>query len=462
MNEAIIEQKSRELYNKISSARPNLDIKGKTYYVSADGDDNNDGLSENTPVKTLEKVTELKSVLKDGDAVLFRSGDIFRGQFTVTNGVTYSMYGDGAKPEIWGAFENAATLDWEKTEQENVYCAYVPNYIKDIGNIVFDFGKECGFRKHIEGDLELLMDLDFRHDKTEKKIYIYSEKGNPGERWSDIELCYNKTIISGKANNTTFDSLVLKYGAAHGIGIGSISYEDPDRPKHIGLKNVTVRNCEFEWIGGGNIRVGSRYGNAFEIWGGCDGLIFENNYINQIYDAGVTQQYNGYNFGDDPVMIENVVMRDNLIENCVYSYEYFLTVWKDDGKGGHCADPDNEAAFKNVLFENNICRKSGYGWGNQRPARQTATHIKSWEHTNKTENFVIKNNIFDRGDYLLVELLSVKDEYLPKLESNTYCQYAGKNWILTNGNKKSVFDRATIQNKQGLVEDDAVTCFARR
>ena len=49
-----IEMKSRELREKIRNAKPVLDIKGTTYYVSADGDDNNDGLSPETAWKTLD------------------------------------------------------------------------------------------------------------------------------------------------------------------------------------------------------------------------------------------------------------------------------------------------------------------------------------------------------------------------------------------------------------------------
>ena len=36
---------------------------GKTYYVAANGNDNNDGLSESTPLKTIKKVSRLMNVL---------------------------------------------------------------------------------------------------------------------------------------------------------------------------------------------------------------------------------------------------------------------------------------------------------------------------------------------------------------------------------------------------------------
>ena len=43
--------------NEILSAEDSLAISGKTYYVSNDGDDKNDGLSPDTPWETLNRVS---------------------------------------------------------------------------------------------------------------------------------------------------------------------------------------------------------------------------------------------------------------------------------------------------------------------------------------------------------------------------------------------------------------------
>lgn len=56
---------------------------GTAYYVSNDGDDNNDGLTPETAWRTLDKVSEScgfdgNAILQPGDAVFFRRGDIFR------------------------------------------------------------------------------------------------------------------------------------------------------------------------------------------------------------------------------------------------------------------------------------------------------------------------------------------------------------------------------------------------
>ena len=48
---------------------------GKTYYISNDGSDANDGLSEEKPFQTISKLNTL--TLQEGDAVLFKRGDAF-------------------------------------------------------------------------------------------------------------------------------------------------------------------------------------------------------------------------------------------------------------------------------------------------------------------------------------------------------------------------------------------------
>lgn len=306
----------------------------------------------------------------------------------------------------------------------------------------------------------MALDLDFYHDLDAGKLYLYSEKGNPAELWEDIELCPRVHNMSGNCpDGCTVDGLVIKYGGAHGISMGSLDYNTGGKPRHKNIYNVTIRNCEFEWIGGSIQHGEVRFGNGFEIWGGCDGLLIENCYFNQCYDAAVTQQYQGTVSDDKVLSIENVTMRDNLIENSTYSYEYFLTEFKDETRAWR---EDSESTFRNILFENNICRNTGYGWGNQRPDRRTASHLKSWGHRNKAENFVVKNNIFDRGDYRLIETKAYNDESLPTLIGNTYCQYLGKP-IVCRQQTVSVMNEDTVKNNAiDNAEENAIICVARR
>lgn len=85
---------------------------GKTYYISSSrGNDENDGLSEDTPFKTLTKVSQLE--LKPGSKLLLRASDVWQRQMLMTKGsgtrekpIVIGTYGTGAKPIISPGYSN--------------------------------------------------------------------------------------------------------------------------------------------------------------------------------------------------------------------------------------------------------------------------------------------------------------------------------------------------------------------
>ena len=86
--EALCEKRKKEI-RETKDIDPR-DVCGYTYYVSNDGCDENDGMTPETPWKTLEKVGNTK--LFPGECVRFRRGDIFRGTLSCQAGVTYTGY----------------------------------------------------------------------------------------------------------------------------------------------------------------------------------------------------------------------------------------------------------------------------------------------------------------------------------------------------------------------------------
>jgi len=72
---------------------------GPTYFVSASGDDANDGLTQQTPWKTIAKVNA--TAIPAGYNVLFRGGDTFAGNLVIDAGgsilknTVYGAYGEG-------------------------------------------------------------------------------------------------------------------------------------------------------------------------------------------------------------------------------------------------------------------------------------------------------------------------------------------------------------------------------
>ena len=89
-------------------------ITGTKYYVSNNGNDDNDGLSPETAWATPQKVNSF--TFKDGDGILFERGGLWREVQMTQNktSVTYSAYGDGPKPIFSGSPENSADESkWE-------------------------------------------------------------------------------------------------------------------------------------------------------------------------------------------------------------------------------------------------------------------------------------------------------------------------------------------------------------
>ena len=110
-------------------------IPATTYYVSAAGNDANDGKSEAKPLKTLAAVNKL--TLHAGDKILLKRGDVFNNQhlcisgdksFKFNDGTTcayqadsdgaplvISAYGEGEKPIIAANGQGQWKLDYGLT-----------------------------------------------------------------------------------------------------------------------------------------------------------------------------------------------------------------------------------------------------------------------------------------------------------------------------------------------------------
>ncbi len=433
-----------------------LDIKGNKYYVSNTGNDENDGTAPEQAWRTLSRVSE--ATLKPGDGVLFRRGDLFRGYVIAQSGVSYGAYGNGEKPKFYGWDKDLAKPGlWSIYDSEhNIWKLNEP--ILDPGTLVFNGGEAHSIKlipsyingrfvcrddetKEFDMRLEMTRDLDlYWHfdgilterpskgesfpipDMTEKslgELYLRCDRGDPGEVFGSIEALTRRAMFKvGNASDVRIDNLCIKYVGLHAIAAGGEC-----------VKGLCVTNCEIGWIGGtiqhyygtdpnypkGRRGTVTRFGNGVEIYGGCDDYTVSDCYVYQVYDAAMTHQVTTN--GNRRVM-KNVRYRNDLVEDCVYSIEYFLEM--------NCGD--TESYMDGIEISGNILRRSGYGWGQQRHNTDTPAHIKGWSYTNRAFNFTIHDNIFDLSAYRMLHLVAEKQEYCPKMSGNTYIQH--KNGML--------------------------------
>ncbi len=434
---AELDKLTAERIAEIRNTASAVNVTGTKYYVSyKNGNDANDGKSPEKAWKTLEKVNTANLV--KGDGVFFNRGEMWRGSLTGKAGVTYSAYGEGAKPIINRSPENAADESkWTLVEGTTNIWKYYKD-VHDIGGLVCDnteditkgtvieklvaylkdgvyyYDKEC--TKPIGSAAEYLNSSDrdltcFNDQKsanvhnTVAPLYVRCDKGNPGKVFGSIELLYGGPShqVSGQSG-THIDNLCILYGGRHGISIGTI-------------KDFKVTNCEVGWIGGCIQSYGAvntdpanpvRYGNGIQLYGGIDGFVIDNCYVYECYDAGITNQLQ--RGGTTSYIEENVFFTNNVIHDCCYNIEYFMGV----------ADNNATRLLKNIEYSGNILRNAGYGWG--RLNNSGASHIKGWNHYNQSENFVIKNNIMDRSLGSMMHIGVYNAAWLPIFENNVYIQ----------------------------------------
>ncbi len=348
-------------------------VTGTKYYVSSStGNDKNNGLSEATAFKTIDKVNTL--TLNPGDGVFFKRGDSFRikDPLLAQSGVTYSAYGSGKKPQIVCSVDASGKDSWEKTEWENIYryTGIVGGLNTNVGTIIFDGGRAWGVMvsamlsgdrldngtvfnglEHYKidpckfyGPQDLKGNLEFYHDMKNQALYLYCKDGNPGEVFSTIELADKGFGITvDQKTDVIIDNISIFGTGSHGIWCND-------------TKNITVQHCTFKWIGGSvQEEIGLfgrtyavRFGNAVESVRDCDGMTMYHNYATQVYDCCWTAQTTGFD-----VTFKGVHIYENVAEFANTGSE----VW--------CSD---SSSIINMQVHDNYDRFIGYGWSHQRPS----------------------------------------------------------------------------------------------
>jgi len=404
---------------------------GTTYYVdSLSGKDTNNGSSPYNPWNSIERVNSAK--LYPGDSILFKRGNIFRGNLVPISGsisgfVTYAAYGAGIKPKLYGSIQKILTTDWIR-ESTNIWISKLSfkddnlKKLSDVGNIIFNNEAFCGIKVKQEEDLN--NQGKFWYDYNNGILKIYSAS-NPAVFYTSIEIALRQNIINLlKKSYISFRNLDIRYGAAHGIG-GSNSY------------HINIIDIDFSYIGGGFQRDHGdgkvRYGNGVEFWGASHDIIVERCSFNQIYDAAITAQ------GVEPkdsYEAYNIYFRYNIIKNCEYSFE----LW---GRG-----PDSY--LHDIYFENNTCLFAGYGWGHIQRPDPNGTHLLLWTFSAKSNNIYVVNNIFYES---INWSIRGRISELGKIICDNNCWYQSSGPIAKLGD--TIFDFATqwAQYKQTSGQD---------
>lgn len=465
---------------EILNAATDISFSGTAYYVSNSGKDENDGKSPDTAWATLAKVNEARNdgTLEYGDAVLFERGGLWRGHLMCAWGVTYSAYGEGEKPRIYGSSENGTGSKKWKLYYENDGVKIWKFYhdITEVSNVVFNGGEEFAPRidaffngqkwvvsmeDHADFIVEnaLVDDMTCAHifpcDEARYKkemeewgaadtlrmdtsgtLYLRCDRGNPGKLFQDIEFqtdCFfgelHNSLVTLYGSNVV-DNLCIKYGLMNGI----VSYMTDPGDLHDKDHNV-IRNCEIGWVGGCY-----RYLNNYD-WGAMDcgetmvitssHNVVRNNYLYQAHDGGIVSEILQSEFDwyapDTPCSQDNF-FEGNIVEKA--QTLVFMLPWVNGGK---------YVQFKDFVFKNNYFLYAGYNWSmdprvfdnTKNPVhvnfdeRQICRTICLSDYSGSFSNIVFEGNVFyltKNSERMIVTTFDGIKPDIVKFNANTYVE----------------------------------------
>ncbi|MDO5113700.1 MAG: hypothetical protein Q4E67_04935, partial [Planctomycetia bacterium] len=287
--------------------------------------------------------------------ILFRTHNTFKevtdGRLTffmgtsIPSGCTFSFVPLGAEEVAWDGL----------------------NFDADVGNIILtkkgETEKFAGFKKW---SIETLKnEADFYFDQGKRVLYFRCAQ-NPAEVYSEMEAALRHGIFQiGNQKFVVLDGLAGMYTAAHGANGPSAD-------------NVTIRRCDFGWIGGGLLYVRNghptRYGNGVEFWDSAKDCLVEECRFWQVYDVAMSNQGNG------EAVVENVVWRKNTVFRCEQAYEIWFT--------------NKKTVIDGLVFENNTCVDSGFGWSHVQRPDIRGTHLLAYGFKPEKHRIIYRNNLF--------------------------------------------------------------------
>lgn len=321
---------------------------GKTYYVAVNGSDTADGLSEDEPMSFYKANATL---LKGGDKMLFKRGDVFYGIFTPVVGdtdndsrVEVGAYGEGDLPIL--SMAKIVSKSWENAgngfykfdlSNDDNYSGIRNKQVadKDIANVGFyetNDGKIYGERKKDAASCQ--KKYDFYCDETH--IYVKTDK-DPYADLGELTMAIHGAIIRLN-KGVNIRNLHLQHS---GYGIcwkSSLSIDD--------AKFCDITDCVIEKLGGTVIDVENftRAGNGVELYDRGENVLVENNIFRYIFDVAFTCQ------GSTPGKWRNITVNNNVITYCTQALEFW------------CGGTGSGDGILNFEFSNNLCVKNGESW----------------------------------------------------------------------------------------------------
>ncbi len=431
---------------QILNSETDIEVKGTVYYVSNDGDDRNDGLSSETPWASVEKVNE--TPLKEGDGVLFKRGDLWRSMVRKLDaGITYSAYGEGAKPAFYGSVENgggaekwslvegtdniwkfhralpfAGTISlgndevlarlhwtyWNGTEYTEYGTDDVPVDMTQMEDMTFFSCVDLSEYTKNPDNYTMYGNLQTYDCYETGPLYLRCDAGNPGALYDSIEFVLGDGMMVGE--NCVIDNLCVKY-------TGDIAISNDI----LCIDGYTVQNCEIGHIGDAYMQFDAE--TMTGVGGGeCFGLngygnVLKNNYVHDGREGSGTIElgWNGELY-EGQMKMGGLVVEGNLFERNNGGFGIF-SFFDEEGKGVTISD---------IVFKDNYFSEIGYTEAEQIISSDVPHSCLSIYFGSKdinVQNMQVIGNLFYRTMSDLLRLSRIGESTI-NFEGNTYAQAA--------------------------------------
>jgi hypothetical protein len=205
-----------------------------TYYVDPAGSNANDGLTPQTPWRTLLKVGI--STFLPGDSILFKRDGVWNewltppSSGTAGNLIKFDAYGNGRPPEFTGRY-TTTSAQWTNTSG-NVWQITL-TATQAISRLEFvQFGSIWGNVQASQA--ALAHNRDWYYDSVNQILYVYSTGGNPVTGYGSV----TPIVLSGQSlinvNNVSYIEIQhIKLNWYDGYGVQVQGTSD-----HIWLANI--------------------------------------------------------------------------------------------------------------------------------------------------------------------------------------------------------------------------------
>lgn len=350
-----------------------------TYYVSNTGDDDNDGLSQQSAWATIQKAND--SVPGDRSLVLFRRGDTFYGEFSLPAGCEVGAYGTGAKPTLTlykrlnkpaGWNEDSPGIWMIDLGSPETHDGYNTTSDANIGFLLVDEVLKPALKFDLS---ELQRPWDFFCDRSQHLLYVKAS-ANPTTLAREIKAAPRGdgtgAAIYCNENGNNIHGIHITGSGGHGI-------------RGVGSSNIRIYDCLIDYIGGSLLDTPdgrTRFGNGIECWTNVSHWTIENNEIAHVYDVAWTAQ--GNDAANAPVFWNDLVLRNNYIHDCSQTVEF----WSQSSN-------PTSPGFTQVRVEGNRCERAGYGaFSDVRPDQSVRVQLLTYLLETPVD-ITIQDNVFD-------------------------------------------------------------------